>query len=326
MANNERLNVSDELLIKYLLGEADNDEVRQVELWLNASEENRLQFERFKKIWEESEALAARSTIDVDHAWSRFKERAQGSQPIRKTISFTPRRWLHAAAILLVFITGGYLLYQNITPGYGPEIVWQALEQVRTDTLPDGSVVTMNKGATLSFAEKFAGRERIVKLQGEAFFEVAKNREKPFVVMANEARIEVLGTTFNVSTFSDETVVIVETGVVEVAKEHRSVQLTANEKAIVSKDDDDPVKEKNDDKLYQYYRSKEFVLNATPLWRFVDVLSQAYDVNITIANEDIRNLRLTTSFKDQPLQQILVVVGETLNITIEQRGTDIILR
>jgi transmembrane sensor len=327
MASNEPSQVSDGLLIKYLLGEADEAETAAVERWLAESEAHRKQFADFSAIWRESEAFAAKSEADEHIAWNRFLERAKSDEPKRKTISFTPQRnWLSAAAILLVLITGGYLLYRTLVPSAPSQIVLRAAAEVRIDTLPDGSVVTRNKGATLAYAADFEGRERLVTLEGEAFFEVKRDEQKPFVIEANEARVQVFGTSFNVQTSAEKTVVIVATGVVEVAKNEHAVRLTANEKAVVTREASNPTKEKNEDQLYQYYRNREFVLNGTPLWRFAEVLGQAYNVNITIANDEIRNLKLTTVFKDQPLQDILTVVGETLHVSIEQKGTDIVLR
>jgi len=327
MANNKPLIVSDALLMKYLLGEADVAEVQQVEQWLSENPENRTQFDQFRKIWEESEALAAVSHADENAAWQRFIDKAKGSEQVPGVIPFKPvRRWLSAAAVLLVLITGGYFLYHTFNGSGTTYIVWRSFDKVLTDTLPDGSVVTLNKGATLSFPDHFKGNERLVKLQGEAFFEVTKDKNKPFIITANEARVQVFGTEFNVKTSQNKTEVIVESGIVEVAKNDNTVRLTADERATVTKEEENPLKEKNEDRLYQYYRNKEFVLNGTPLWRLADVLGQAYGVNIIIANEDIRNLKLTTVFKDQPLQYILTVVGETLNITIEQKGADIVLR
>ncbi|MCD6064325.1 MAG: Fe2+-dicitrate sensor, rane component, partial [Flavipsychrobacter sp.] len=65
---------------------------------------------------------------------------------------------------------------------------------------------------------------------------------------------------------------------------------------------------------------------ATPLWRLVDVLNEAYGVNIIIGNPRLKNLELTTTFRNEPIENILAVVSETLNIHVERKGIDIILK
>lgn len=325
MEQNEPLFVSDGLLMKYLLGEADVSEINLVQEWLSADEANRKQFEQFEKIWTESEALAKTSHVDENEAWERFLQKTKTESNPKRIIALKPRwHWWSAAGIVLI-ISCSYLFYNMLRVNNVPVVVWKSLDKILVDTLPDGSVITMNKNSILSFTNDFGKRERKVTLDGEAFFSVTKDKQKPFIVNANEAQVHVFGTTFNVNTTLEKTTVVVESGIVEVAKNDYAVRLLADEKATVTHEQESPIKEKNEDLLYQYYRSKKFILNSTPLWRFVDVLEQAYNVNIIIDNEDIKNMKLTTSFNDEPLQQILTVVGETLNITIEQRGTDIIL-
>jgi ferric-dicitrate binding protein FerR (iron transport regulator) len=68
------------------------------------------------------------------------------------------------------------------------------------------------------------------------------------------------------------------------------------------------------------------VCSATPLWRLVDVLNEAYGVNIIIGNPRLKNLELTTTFRNEPIENILAVVSETLNIHVERKGIDIILK
>jgi len=324
---NNKPKVTDALLMKHLLGETNEAEVVLVETWLLESDANRKQFEDYSRIWKESEQLAEVSNVDEDATWIKFLDRTKEVEKQQKVIKFSPRRnWLQAAAVLLLMITAGYFVLYQIAFREVPQIVLQSFDKVLTDTLPDGTIITLNKGATVSFPEDFQGKERLVKLQGEAFFDVVQDKNKPFIISANEAQVQVFGTSFNVNTTAKRTEVIVATGIVEVSKNSNAVKLVANEKAVVTVEEKIPLKAKYDDHLYQYYVSKEFVLNATPLWRFVDVLSQAYNVQIVIENESIKDMRLTTVFRNESLQNILVVLGETLNITIEQKGSNIILR
>jgi ferric-dicitrate binding protein FerR (iron transport regulator) len=320
--------MTDDLLVKYLLGEATTEEQALVTDWIEASAANRKHFEHFELIWSKSKQLATQSTVDESAAWERFKQRIETpATHTAKTIEL-PRpsfAWSRAASILLVVAVGSLLTWflANREPNL---ITLQSGNQVLIDTLPDGSVITLNKESTLSYPAEFDGDTRSIALNGEAFFNVTPDKDKPFIITVNDVTVKVVGTSFNVKNTDEKTEVIVETGIVAVKKKENEVSVNPNEKAIVLKSAEAPIKENNDDALYNYYRTKEFVCNATPLWRLVDVLNDAYGVNIVISNPRLKNLELTTTFRNEPIENILAVVGETLNIHVERKGVDFILK
>ena len=134
-----------------------------------------------------------------------------------------------------------------------------------------------------------------------------------------------MGTSFNVRHLSEKTEVIVETGVVKVSKGKETVELRKGEKVKIIGPQAKLTKELNKDQLYNYYRTKEFVANSTPLWRVVEVLNDAYGVNIVIDNPELRNLSLTTTFKEQSLDNILDIISKTFNIKVEKTATNQII-
>jgi transmembrane sensor len=320
--------IADELLIRYLLDEATVAERGEIEIWLKADPANKAYFNQFKWIWDSSKALGRNSTVSESDAWSRFQQRiAETPQKKTRLINFSGAQWLRAAALLLIVFSAAlsFNLYRGGW-GSGDLIVLQSGNKVLKQTLPDGSVITLNKFAKLTYPEDFNGDTRAITLDGEAFFDVAPDKQHPFIITANQSSITVLGTSFNVATSAARTEVIVETGIVEVSKNDHNVKLLPDEKATVTGDSDAPVKEKSEDALHNYYRTQEFICNGTPLWRLTDVLSQAYGVEIIIANPQLRNLPLTTTFRNEPLDNILVVIGETFGIHIEKKGNIITLR
>lgn len=315
----------DELLVKYLLGEASAAEQAQAEQWIQASAENRRYYEQFKLIWEQSRKLAVNSTVNEDEAWQRFKQRID--HPARpKTINLgTQFTWARAASVLLIVAVVGLLAY--FIGHRSPEMIARSSgSSILTDTLPDGSVVTLNKHSSITYPENFDGNTRAIALTGEAFFNVTPDKNKPFVISVNDVTVKVVGTSFNIKNTNTKTEVIVETGIVSVAKKANEIKVNPNEKATVLKNGDVPLKEANEDALYNYYRTKEFVCNGTPLWRLVDVLNDAYGVNIIIGDSRLKNMELTTTFRNEPIENILAVVSETLNLRVERKGTDIILK
>lgn len=320
--------IDDELLVKYLLGEANSREQAEVQEWIQLNSSNRKYFEHFELIWKQSKKLEAQSTVNVDDAWERFKLKTQEQKPVNKTIEIPqPQRngWMRAAAALVLLAGVAGMLYYFVANREPEIIALRSGNNTLTQTLPDGSVVTLNKASVLSYPEGFDGNIRSVSLEGEAFFKVAPDKSKPFTVKVDEVQVTVVGTSFNIKNSEKKTEVIVETGIVEVAKKQFEVQLTPHEKATVLKDQDAPIKQQSEDELYNYYRTNEFVCNHTPLWRMADVLSEAYGVHFDLSPR-VKNMPLTGTYSRDSLDSILAVISETLKIEIEKNGNNIILK
>lgn len=322
----------DDLLVKHLTGEATEAEMLQVEQWLADDEANQHYFEHFKLIWEESVQLASVTEVDEQAAWQRFQNRVQeGSFQTEKTAP----AWSMNAPLMRAAIIAGlvisiavltYFLFHN-NPGTVVRMATiQATEAVKSDSLPDGSIVTLNKQSQVSYPEKFSSNKRSLQLNGEAFFKVKPDKQKPFEVYTNNVTITVVGTSFNVRSRGDTTEIIVETGIVKVATEKQTVVLTAGQKALTSINETILQKEANTDQLYNYYRSKKFVCDETPLWKLVEKLNEAYNVQIVFGNDAIRNLPLTTTFDNEPLDKILNIIKSTFNISVTKEKGQIILR
>ena len=243
------------------------------------------------------------------------------SAPVRRT-SFG---WMRIAASVIIIVGLGLLAYWEFNDRT-KEMTVVAQKTVLNDTLPDGSVVTVNKGSSISYLSTFKGETRQVSLKGEAFFHVTPNKKKPFIISVNDVQITVVGTSFNVKTINGNTDVVVETGIVKVTRAGKTVELKANEEVIVNTKDSALTKEKVSDQLYKYYRTKEFVCDDTPLWKLVDVINEAYNSHIVIGNPALKDMSITTTFNNESLEQVLNVVSLTLNIRIIKEGDTIILQ
>jgi transmembrane sensor len=318
--------INDDLLVKYLLGEATEEERLQVEAWMASDAANKKQYEDFKTIWEESKQLALVSTVDESAAWQRFRQRVE--PPKKKAIvrKMKPTPWLRIAALFIVIAGAGYFGYKLFNEKPIETIVVASGKVPLVDTLPDGSIVTLNKNSQLDYPSRFKGETRTISLKGEAFFNVTPNKEKPFIIHVNDVTVRVVGTSFNVKSVNGITEVIVETGIVQVTRNNKTVELLPKEKTKVTRQDSVLTKEKEQDKLYNYYRSKEFVCDATPLWKLVQALNEAYDVHIEIENPRLRSEPLTVTFNNESLDQILDVIVETFKIKKTQEKDRIILR
>lgn len=319
--------INDDLLVKYLLDITTPMEKAAVAEWLTEKEEHQRYFEHFRLIWTESKKLAAVSTVNENAAWSRFQQRVGTNENTARIVQLdTGINWkplLRIAAVLVVLLGAAGFWYLSKTNGQ-PMIVSSG-QQIKNETLPDGSQVTLNKQSTIEYAASFK-KERSVKLEGEAFFNVAQDPGKPFILKVNDVTVRVLGTSFNVKSVNGKTEVIVETGAVEVSKNSNSVQLKQHEKAVVTNDQSAPSKQSNNDELYSYYRTQTFVCNNTPLWKLVEILNEAYGVNIVIADNNKRDLQINSTFTNSSLDSTLQVIGLTYEIEVERKGSQIILK
>ena len=319
--------MNDELLVKYLLDEASVVERDAVDRWINAKPENKKYFNHFQLIWETSKQFVVPSTVNADDAWRRFQQRAEqaSKKPAVVKKMNSGRSWMRAASIAVLVAGVAALTYFLSDRFSTPVIVASSASPVK-DTLPDGSFVTLNKNSSISYEKKFKGNQREVQLKGEAFFTVTPDKKKPFVINVNDITVTVVGTSFNIKGLGGKTQVVVETGVVRITKNRQTIDLRPGEKLVTDKADTAMRKEEVTDQLHRYYRTKEFVCDRTPLWKLVEVLNDAYDVNIIIGNNQIRSLPLTTTFYNESLDKILSIIEQTFQISVERKDGKIILQ
>lgn len=314
----------DDLLVKQLLGETTQQEEAAIRLWLQQSAANQKYANQFRLIWEESKKLEQQSKVDEQEAWMRFQHRVAQQAPV-KQINHQRRIFLRVAAAVLLLIAGSWITYLIYNPT-AETLTVAATESTLTDTLPDASVVTLNKNSSISYTSSFSGKERRVKLKGEAFFNVTPDKKKPFLIDVQDVTVRVVGTSFNVKNKNGKTEVIVETGIVQVMYRGKVNELKPGEKLLIGEKDSSVTKETVSDHLYNHYRTREFECDGTPLWKVVEVLNEAYDVNIVIERKELKELQLTTTFDNNSLDNILDVISQTFNLTVEKQVDRIILK
>ena len=302
--------------MKHLLGEASPEEEQTVIEWMKENETHQEYYNQFKKIWDQSKALASTSNVDVNKAWERFQNKISGQHEPAKILR--PRfSWIKIAASVILIAGLGFAAFMLVNKNTAPkEMVAQTGQNVLVDTLSDGSVITLNKRSTITYPSKFKGNTRTIALKGEAFFNVAPDKKKPFIISVNDVRVTVVGTSFNIKSENGSTEVVVETGIVRVTRSGKTVELNAGEKIVMDAKDSTTVKEAVSDKLYNYYRSKEFVCDETPLWKLVQVLNEAYDSKIIIGRKELNEKRITTTFYNESLEKILEIIHLTFDITV----------
>ena len=324
---NELGHIDENLLAKYLAGELTAEEKQQVESWLS-KEENRQKFKKFKAIWEASNASDL-PEVDVDSAWAKVQGRMQQKPDetiVRKLDGASQDKpainwFLRIAAVLIPVIAISLAVWQ-FSNNEVQQIVWESGNERMEKTLPDGSSIWLSANSKLEYSAEFANEIREVNLSGEAFFEVERNPEKPFIIHTSKADVRVLGTSFNVRAFgqSTETEVVVESGKVAFYTEEKKeyVELEKGDKATLNLKDKKIVKSESVEANFYSRKTRTLVFDQTEMYKVAEVLNAIFGENIQLANEEIGNCRLTATFRNQNLADILEVIGETFGLRIEK--------
>nr|WP_170857021.1 FecR domain-containing protein [Algoriphagus locisalis] len=324
--------MNEEKLIKYLLQESDLEETKAVQEWISEDESNKKQFEEIQWVWNSSKVLLEKSELDENQAWQNFtkiRDKKSATAPKQNQRILQSNWFRAAAAITLLFLSAW--VYSVFLPQSG-RAYYSSVELQSEDTpievpLLDGTSITMNKNTSLSYSQKVFGKERKVSMvSGEAFFDVKRNENKPFVIENEKVQITVLGTSFHVKTSQTATEVIVVTGSVQVEINGKKEVLKPDEKLKVNQETGEMEKTLPSNKLYNYYVSKKFHADGIPLAELVATLSEAYGETIEISSEELKNLPITTTLEYGSLSSNLEVLRETLNLNISQQNGKYIIR
>lgn len=322
-------------LSRFLAGEASETEAAAVRGWLAESEANRRELDRLRRIWAATVTPPPRP-VDVDAAWQRL--RGQMQSPAATAAPVVPlnstRRWTvwRVAASIAVLLGLGWLGYRLAFPPTAvvPPVEVASGNAPRAVTLPDGSRVTLNRASRLRYAAGFDGEIRLVALTGEAFFDVKRNPEKPFVIEAAGTEVRVLGTSFNVNATTPDVAVTVATGTVRFSgkKAGRRTAQTRRPEVVLTKDEAATFRAEADTILKSpranpnalAYKTRVLLFESTPLSEVIEALNHTYQANLTLARA-LRNCPLTVTFENETLDTILGVLADTYRLQIV-RGAD----
>lgn len=316
-----------DLLAKLLNGEATEAEKAEAETWLAADPARQEEFEALKKIWQFSGTPSPE--FDTDKAWENVRAKIS-TQP--KVIPIYRRKaYVYAAAAALaILIAVPFILPYLGNSNAGEEVItFAATTTTEQDTLPDGSAITLNNSTVLTTAGDFKnGKTRRVKLKGEAFFNVAHNAERPFIIeTTNDVSIRVLGTSFNVLADNDTlTEITVVTGRVRVTRGSDSIVLVPGESGSYNRRTGLLMKNETVSLNADAWKTNRLVFKDTELEKVVEILNRFYRTNIRFDNEAIRQLRFTGTFENESLDNVLDVIETTFRIRAVRSSSQIHLK
>ena len=211
-----------DLIAQYLAGEISEQDQSQLMEWVASDVQNQALLDETTRLWKVTENYNSTFDTNVEAAWNRVESRIDSeilendsSAKIVHLSNF--KRILQIAAVILLAAMAWIWFSQESEP---QQFAYQTLDEKTLEIkLPDGSQVVLNENSNLTYQEKDG--KRMVTLKGEAWFDVKKDTNRPFIVKASRINISVLGTKFNVSAYKNETIdVVLESGKVKLKKEN----------------------------------------------------------------------------------------------------------
>ncbi len=311
---------ADNLLLAYFSDELDMERRQFVENWRAQSKENAKLFEETKYAWEASAVLSQMEKFNSFEAINKVNKQLEEKK--RKPRLFKLQR---VAAVLLIplCVYTAHLAYKNKQLQTGVQVQQTATQTVTSSPgaiskvhLPDGTKVCLNSNSELRFPLAFAGKTREVDLKGEAYFEVSRNEQQAFRVNAAELNVDVLGTSFNVSQWTDNQqleVVLVE-GKVKLSADNENEgeqalgKLTPGQRAIYNVEKQEAYFEYTDVEKYVAWRDGRLVFKNDKMSDVVRRLNRWFNVDIVVTNPEINSYVYTAVFTTESITQVLDLI------------------
>ncbi|WP_372650885.1 FecR family protein [Draconibacterium sp.] len=348
------------LVIRYLKKELSEEGKKELFHWVYEKKENEKLFYHLKDIWETAQFENISKGADTNSEWERLAMVAIHEETDhfyeKKSVKHTLYQVLKVAAVVLVTFGIGFMVqkylpeeeqYACVNVPYGAKSELQ---------LPDGSMIWVNSGSTLKYPTDVSGKEVNIYLDGEAFFDIAKNPKRALNVKTSSINIQVHGTSFNVKSYANDDVVettLIE-GLVSISGKvgNRVIKspifLKPNEQAVIAKSNETvnvttPSEESTTEETAQNQMSTplttiqpkiEITKGIEPdefiMWkynvlvfkneRFEDLaikLERWYNVQITIADKDLKNSRYTGTFEKESIEQAMKALSLSLPFKYE---------
>lgn len=306
----------DERIARHLAGETTPEEATALQSWVEASPDNWRYFADLQAIWEKTPALrpGASRPVDTEVALQKVKTRLRSGSKIRPMTVHVGFLWRAAAAIALVAVATYFLWLRNAP---APATVIAATDSALTETLSDGSVITLDRQSGVALAAGFNKRERRLRLQGAAYFEVKPDTTRPFVVEVEKLEVRVVGTAFKVDEVADSSSISVSVaeGKVRVSASGQSLLLLAGDAALYDKKTGTLSRATSQQNPIQ---NRVLRFDSTPLREVVQQVEKSYGLKIILKNKALEECPLTARYNNLPPERLLDLIAESFSLRLSK--------
>lgn len=316
----------EKLLIRYLQNTADNQSLNQLLAIIRRSEDKKQEVAYMKSVYDSLSVQGDAQKYPIEDSWEKMRQKIEtGKQPEAFRIKRITPLWTYVAIFLLALSLGIQYFYYN--PDKKPLELQSSYTRFVVEKgggksslfLPDGTKVLLNAGTTIQYPTQFDLKERMVVLDGEGYFEVAENKQKPFIVRLKGYDVKVQGTIFNVKAYPDMTYSTTSLISGKVLLTSYNSEGVVREEQVLYPDETARI-DKETGIITTFRSNEEFQLAWTKgLYKFKDKpfaevaseLERLYDVTILIEDEILSQSIYTGSFVlENTIEEVLKPIGQ----------------
>lgn len=317
------------LLHQQLQGSLSEASARELDEWRKEDAEHEAIARQTEKAWELSRRYKADFQPDASAGFAQLKAKMAATET--KVVPLQPRRrnWTAIAASLLL-LAGCFAVWQMTRSDVPAEVAMISVKtqvgEQRQLQLPDGSNVVLNENSSISYIpDMHESVIRRLNLSGEAYFDIAKDQVRPFIITTDYATVRVLGTAFNVRAYRNEAQTEVEVERGKVALQSKAVNealvLGIGQRGMCSADGTLD-RQKSPELRAHSWRTGKLAFRATPMDQVVESLERYYKVRIEFADAAMANCPFSGSFEKENLDVVLQTIEVTLNAKAVLQGND----
>ena len=305
------------IIARVLSGESSSDDILSLSEWLNENEKIEMNSDVSRIIGMQMSLSNIPLPLLSRPTNCNKKINVQRRQTARRQLWRNAIPLIAAACLLFIFSTALFLY--NTNDRISEHYTLLTDEHTSNFTMEDGTIITLNKNSRLSYSDKYGKDSRNVKLEGEAYFEVAKDPSKPFQVEMNGASITVLGTHFNVKADAesdDITATLVE-GSIRFEGAKQNIVMTPNQQLTFNRSTNKVDVKEIDTDTFTAWKDGLLKYKSIPFTELIENLKDIYQVEIRIDDERLADPSITVSGtfnQKQSIEQILKVISHSLPI------------
>ncbi|MBC8035423.1 MAG: FecR domain-containing protein [Chitinophagaceae bacterium] len=318
-----------DLAVKSVSGNITGEEQQELHEMMQGNVLLKAEYEQIRHSWHYVMGLGDDFKPDAKSAWQQVKNRLNIRPSAgQAVISRLPLyRYMKYAAVIIAIVSSAivaYYIYSNQAVK-----VTTARGERRQVTLPDKSTIWLNEESRLEYARHMNDKEqRRILLEGEAYFEVTKNQNRPFIVEAGSSITRVLGTSFNLRAVEGERI---EVGLMEGkvsfadVRSKWSLLLQPGEMAYMERDGGHG-KTSYRDTNFLFWKNRMLRFSSQPLEQVLSILGKAYNVEFKLQDSVLAKRTITASLQGDTIQNAIDVLQVMLNVNIVKKGTTYLVR
>lgn len=294
-------------------------------LWREEDPQNEQFYQTNRLIWSQSDKVHPSWAPDITAAWERF----ESTRYIKKTVPSTATKsfgWMRVAAVLVLAIGLSIWIFKRQEQSSLETIVISAGQEFINQPLADGSTVYLNQASTLTVLGDLSTSEtRLVRLEGEAFFDISRDPARPFLIETDGMRVKVLGTSFLVRGDDKGLEVVVREGKVAVARADGSdpVELTEHQRYTMDRTTGNVVVDLDPTENAWSWQTGILQFQATPLNEVLRTIERHYHIRINLANPANESCPFTSRFEKADASTVLQSIARSFAMEVRTSGQGI---